>query len=170
MRGQAGRWHRDGNNIVIDVDGYGGTDAGAFEFEVPGGPPTRPPAARRLSLTDARKELKACLKDMKALKSWADPGNQSTAPFVDAFSSAIANGRASAPSYTAAVQALTVPTHATRDQARKNLQDLLEDMDALREWADPSMAAWAPFSAAFTAVRAKARQAADVYAATLGRP
>ncbi|HSY22712.1 MAG TPA: hypothetical protein VK841_11385 [Polyangiaceae bacterium] len=154
------------------LGGFGegdGESAESGEFEAPAtGPAATPP--RHVSLANARKELKACLKDMHALKGWADPGNATTRPFLDAFSSALANGRAAAPAYTAAMQGFAVPTHVTREQARKNLQDLLEDMDSLKEWADPSMPAWAPLAAAFSAVRGKALLAASVYASTLGRP
>lgn len=50
------------------------------------------------------------------------------------------------------------------DDARKTLHAFLEDMAALKQFADPSNAQAAPFTAAFAAARARAMDAAKVYA------
>jgi hypothetical protein len=52
------------------------------------------------------------------------------------------------------------------DDARKVMRDLLEDMTALKPYADPGNPDAAPFVAAFAAARARASEAAKAYADT----
>jgi len=56
---------------------------------------------------------------------------------------------------------------AAIDDVRKNLRDLLGDMDALKPYADPGNADAKPFVDAFAAAREKAKAAAIAYANAL---
>lgn len=53
------------------------------------------------------------------------------------------------------------------DDARRTLREYLDDMAALKQFADPGNPDAAPFVAAFAAARERARAAADAYAAAV---
>ncbi len=158
----AGTWHRSGKNIVIDFPSA--SDAETLEFDIPplSGRPAAPP---RLSPADARKQLRAFLKDAKSLKANAklEP-NSATSPLTTAFQAALKKATLLAGSYATALARYTSPPVRTLDAARKEMQDFLEDVDLLREWVNPTEPAAQPFLDAYTAARDKARAAAVKYA------
>jgi len=146
---QTGRWY-----------GNGGYNAGYEEFE---GETPKP-----VSLDVARKQLRESLKDMKALKAWAWPGDPRAAPFVAAFRVALAAGKNRAAVYVVSMAAHRFARTTTAEAARKDMQGFIEDMDALKEWADPNTPAWAPLVEAFKSARAKALEAAKRYSTAAG--
>lgn len=50
------------------------------------------------------------------------------------------------------------------DDARKTLREFLQDMEALKPFADPANSEAAPFTEAFAAARRRALAAASAYA------
>lgn len=165
----AGSWQRNGRHVVIDLPSSSSQfgDAVGFEYEAPPPRPVPTPAARpRVSLGDARKQLRAFLKDAKALKANAKLGNPGDAsPFVDAFQAAINKAKPLATAYTAALRSYTPPRVRAVDEARQELQTFLEDAEALKDWGDPNEPALKPFLDAYLAARDKAKAAAAKYAA-----
>jgi hypothetical protein len=140
--------------------GNGGQHARFEEFE--------DETPKPVSLDVARKQLRESVKDMKALKAWAWPGDPRAAPFVAAFRLALATGKARADVYVVSMAVHRFARTTTVDAARKDLQGFIEDMDALKEWADPNTPAWAPLVEAFKSARAKALEAAKRYTTAAG--
>jgi hypothetical protein len=159
-----GTWQRSGRNIVIDFSSASPSDAQALEYDIP--PiPARSAAPPRLSLADARKQLRAFLKDAKSLKANAKleptPGGS---PLTTAFQAAQNKSKVLAGSYANALKTYTSPRARTLDDARREMQAFLEDVDLLREWVNPTDAAAKPFLDAYTAARDRARAASAKYA------
>jgi hypothetical protein len=159
----AGTWHRSGKNIVIDSFAPSPSESEVLEYD---SPPlvVRPAAPPRLSLADARKQLRAFLKDAKSLKANAklEP-NSATSPLTTAFQAALKKATVYASSYANALGRYTSPPVRTLEDARKEMQGFLEDVDLLREWVNPTEPAAQPFLDAYTAARGKARAAAAKY-------
>jgi hypothetical protein len=163
-RPHAGTWHRSGENIVIDFFAASPAESEVLEYDRP---PVlaRPAAAPRLSVADARKQLRAFLKDAKSLKANAklEP-NSAISPLTTAFQAALKKATVYATSYANALARYTSPPVRTLEDARKEMQAFLEDVDLLREWVNPTEPAAQPFLDAYTAARDKARAAAAKYA------
>jgi hypothetical protein len=160
----AGTWQRSGRNIVIDLSSASAMDDEALEYDIPP-VPMRSVAPPRLSLADARKQLRAFLKDAKSLKANAklEPAPVGS-PMTTAFQAALNKAKVFALSYANALKTYTSPPARTLDEARKEMQAFLEDVDLLREWVNPTDAAAKPFLDAHTAARDRARAAAAKYA------
>ncbi len=161
----AGTWQRSGKNIVIDFSAASPAETESLEYDIPP-TPARPGAPLRLSLADARKQLRAFLKDAKSLKANAklEP-NSAGSPLTTAFQAALNKARVLASSYANALKTYTSPPARTVDDARKEMQGFLEDVDQLREWVNPTDAAEKPFLDAHSAARDRARATAARYAA-----